>query len=400
MFDIAVIGLGMIGSAALRHLSAPVNGLRVAGIGPAEPDDWATHQGAFASHYDRARITRVTDPDRAWAILAQRSIASYAEIERRSGIAFHAPVGHLRVNTLPESAGDPFGAAAAIGQALGAPVEPLDGDQIGAQFPYLNAPAGARGLYERGGAGYINPRALVAAQLAIAAQQGAAITRAEVVGLARDRAGFVLATGDGQTIAARRVLISTHGYTNALVRPLLGHALDLENQAHTTVYAELADDQAQRLAGMPSLIWSLASDPVLPSVYTTPPTVYPDGRVYFKIGGPLHRPLLLPDADAIRVWFQGPGNPEEIGALQNVLIGLVRDLEVRRWSAKPCMNTYTAHGYPYVDQLDAGLFVCTGGCGSAAKSSDEIGRMGALLAQHGAWSYDLPASTFQAVLAS
>ena len=63
------------------------------------------------------------------------------------------------------------------------------------------------------------------------------------------------------------------------------------------------------------------------------------------------------------------------------------------------MNSYTVHGYPYVDQLDEGLFVCAGGCGSAAKSSDEIGHMGALLAQHGAWSYDLPASTFQAVKA-
>jgi sarcosine oxidase len=400
MFDIAVIGLGMIGSAALRHLSAPATGLRVAGIGPAEPGDWASHQGAFASHYDRARITRVTDPDRAWAILAQRSIASYAEIERRSGIAFHSPVGHLRVNTLPAAAGDPFGAAAAIGRELGAPIEPLDGDQIGAQFAYLNAPANARGLYERGGAGYINPRALVAAQLAIAADQGAAITRAEVAGLARGGDGFVLTTDAGETIAARRVLISAHGYTNALVRPLLGRALELENQAHTTVYAELSGEQAERLGGMPSLIWSLASDPVLPSIYTTPPAAYPDGQVYLKIGGPLHQPLLLPDAEAIRAWFQGPGNPEEIAALQGVLLDLVRGLEVRRWSAKPCMNTYTAHGYPYVDQLDAGLFVCTGGCGSAAKSSDEIGRMGALLAQHGAWHYDLPASTFRAVLAS
>ena len=46
-----------------RALSEAGGELRVAGVGPAEPDNWAAHQGAFASHYDHARITRVTDPD-------------------------------------------------------------------------------------------------------------------------------------------------------------------------------------------------------------------------------------------------------------------------------------------------------------------------------------------------
>lgn len=72
MFDVAVIGLGMIGSAALRYLSQSQTGLRVIGIGPAEPSDWKTHAGTFASHYDQARLMRVTDADRIWATLAQR----------------------------------------------------------------------------------------------------------------------------------------------------------------------------------------------------------------------------------------------------------------------------------------------------------------------------------------
>lgn len=194
-----------------------------------------------------------------------------------------------------------------------------------------------------------------------------------------------------------RVLISAHGYTNTLLRPLLHCSLDLVNMAHTSVYAQLAPDQMQRLATMPSLIWSLSAHPVLPSVYMTPPTTYPDGLVYLKIGGPLFSHPILHTPEAIRDWFQSAGNPTEIVALEGALLELIPDLKVSRWSSKPCMNTYTAHGYPYVDQLDDGLFVCIGGCGSAAKSSDEIGRMGALLAQHGAWSYDLPASTFQAV---
>lgn len=57
-----------------------------------------------------------------------------------------------------------------------------------------------------------------------------------------------------------------------------------------------------------------------------------------------------------------------------------------------------ASGYPYADQLDENLFVVTGGNGSAAKSSDEIGRVGALLAAHGSWTYDLDAAHFKAHL--
>jgi sarcosine oxidase len=400
MFDVAVIGLGMLGSAALRYLSQPDTGLSVLGIGPAEPENWSIHQGAFASHYDQARITRITDPDRVWATLARRSIGSYTEIERSSGIRFHSPVGHLRVNTHPPIEDDLFTRAEAIGQSLTAPLERLDRAQLVARFPYLNIPAVAEGLYEWGGAGYINPRALVAAQLTVAAAQGAMVVREEVSEIARDGGAFVLRTNGGQSLHAARVLISAHGYTNLLVRPLLNRELDLVNMAHTTVYAQLAPDQAQRLGTMPSLIWSLQEHPVLESLYTTPPTTYPDGRVALKIGGPLFTHPTLETPQAIREWFQSAGNPIEIAALQGALLDLIPVLEVSGWRSKPCMNTYTAHGYPYVDQLDDGVFVCTGGCGSAAKSSDEIGRMGALLVQHGSWAYDLEATTFQAVQAS
>ncbi|HEU5015191.1 MAG TPA: FAD-dependent oxidoreductase [Roseiflexaceae bacterium] len=397
MFDVAVIGLGMIGSAALRYLSKPETGLRAVGVGPAEPQDWATHQGAFASHYDQARITRVTDPDTIWATLAQRAMNTYAEIERSSGMQFHYPVGHLRINPRPDREGNLFDTAEAIGRMLDAPLERLDSAHLAAQFPYLRIPDTAEGLYEHGGAGFINPRALVAAQLTIAAAQGATMVREEVAQLARADQGFVLTTSSGQTVRAKRVLISAHGYTNALVQPLLNRALDLVSMAHTTVYAAIADAQVQELSAMPSVIWPVEGHPALESIYTTPAMRYPDGRVYLKTGGPLFTHPILDTPESMLEWFHSAGNPIEIEALQEVLLTIMPNLDVQGWSSKPCMNTYTSHGYPYVDQLDENLFLCTGGCGSGAKSSNEIGRMGALLAQHGAWTCDLPASDFRAV---
>lgn len=397
MYDVAVIGLGMMGSAALRYLSKRTTGLHAVGIGPGEPQDWTTYAGPFASHYDQARITRITDPDTIWATLAQRAIDSYAEIEQASNVRFHYPVGHLRIDPGAPGEAELFTAAETIGRALNASVDRLDHAQLVRQFPYLNIPAAAKGLYEHGGAGFINPRALVAAQLAIAEAQGAALVREAVVGWSRVDHGFLLTTGSGQTIRADRVLLCTHGYTNLLLASSLGQTLDLVNMAHSTVYAEVSSEQARQLAAMPSLIWPLDRHPVLDSVYTTPAMPYADGRSYLKIGGPLFTHPLLETPAAMREWFQSPGNPIEIQALREVLIDLIPGLQVSGWKSKPCMNTYTAHGYPYVDQLGDGVFVCTGGCGSAAKSSDEIGRMGALLVQYGRWLYDLPASSFHAV---
>jgi sarcosine oxidase len=40
--------------------------------------------------------------------------------------------------------------------------------------------------------------------------------------------------------------------------------------------------------------------------------------------------------------------------------------------------------------------VLTGGNGSAAKSADEIGRMGAEMLRAGQWAYDLEAAHFRA----
>ena len=62
------------------------------------------------------------------------------------------------------------------------------------------------------------------------------------------------------------------------------------------------------------------------------------------------------------------------------------------------MITYSAHGNPYIDALEAGrLYVTTAGNGMGAKSSDEIGRIGALLCASGEWHSDLNREDFRAV---
>ncbi|HSG54049.1 MAG TPA: FAD-dependent oxidoreductase, partial [Paracoccaceae bacterium] len=88
---IAVIGAGMIGAAAARHLAQ--GGHQVMLIGPPEPQDKAAHPGVFASHYDEGRITRALDPWPFWSRASQASIARYHQIEADSGLRFFHETG-------------------------------------------------------------------------------------------------------------------------------------------------------------------------------------------------------------------------------------------------------------------------------------------------------------------
>src|SRR3546814_10696078 len=69
--------------------------------------------------YDEGRMTRVVDPDPAWAVTARRSIDRYAEIEARSGIRFFTQSGYLGIGG-PGS--DYLARSEATGRALGADV--------------------------------------------------------------------------------------------------------------------------------------------------------------------------------------------------------------------------------------------------------------------------------------
>lgn len=388
-YDVAVIGNGLIGAAASRYLSAA--GLQVAAIGPGEPADWQKHDGVFASHYDQGRITRIIDPDSVWAHLAARSIAAYGEIEAQSGIVFHQRSGGLRISPDPAATGDTLNQAERIGCDYGAVYERLTAPQLAEHFPFLQITPGSVGLWEQGGAGYINPRALVQAQLQLASAQGALIIPETVTALEKEPTHVNVLTAVGRQIAARKLLIAAGGYTNHLLpRPLA-----LRPKAVSVLLAQIGAAELQRLAGMTTLIWRLADHPVLASIYAAPPIRYPDGNSYLKIGGTLKQPRYLYEPQEFREWFHSPGDPHELAALREVLLTLLPGLRVEAFASKPCVVTYTTHERPYVACLEADwLYVAAGGCGSAAKSSNEIGRMAALLVEKGQWAYELPAEWF------
>ncbi len=60
-------------------------------------------------------------------------------------------------------------------------------------------------------------------------------------------------------------------------------------------------------------------------------------------------------------------------------------LDLSRTTMAACVTSFTPTGYPAISWSGSRrIGVLSGGCGAAAKSSDEIGRLGAELLFHGA----------------
>ena len=422
-FDLAVVGAGLIGAAAARHACA--DGVRVALIGPSEqPHDTACgERSVFGAHHDEGRIARCTGPDPTWALLAQRSIARYAEISSASGIEFFAEVGHLAVG--PRGAPD-LDVRHRTAVEAGLACERLDEEALRRQFPRLAFPGGTEGIWEPSRSGHISARRLVQAQVRAAVTHGHCArfdVHAESVhepepavetGTKKCCCGcWLVRLRGGGVVRARKVLLACGAFINGPAALLpRGLALDLCNKTIQTVQRSVSVADAARLAGMPSIIAKFPGDW---SAYVLPPIEYPDGRLVLKLGGervlPPAPPLaataneadesrapspptttgdgrLLATVEDLVSWYRSGGDPTAAAEMAAMLESLVPGLEaadtVRADASADC---YTPTGLPFIGPvvggggrgitIAAGLFVATGGNGQAAKSSDEIGRLGA-----------------------
>lgn len=393
MYDIIVIGKGLMGAAATRHLVTNFPNLSVAAVGPDEPQNRKAHDGVFASHYDQGRITRILDRSPIWGHLAAKSIGRYATIEAEGSVQFHHKVGCLRVHDEAEAIADVKTAT----QAHNPIYDVLDPQQTHERFPYFDFGDAFTAFDEGGDAGYVNPRQLVMAQCNAAQKRGATIIRETVQHLEEKSDYTELMTFEGNRHQAKKVLITAGGFSNLL----LAKRLAVELIAHNILLAELPPSEIERLEGMPSLITSF-QQANYPSLYMLPPIIYPDGKTYIKLGGPYGRANfeedLLHSREDLVDWFQSNGNAKIVEQLQQMLHTLLPNLQVENYLSHPCLITMTNHVRPYIDTVVSNkIYVTVGGNGASAKSSDEIGRMGAMLCATDEWHSELEQSEFQVV---
>lgn len=367
-FKFIVIGRGMMGAAAAKYLARQTDGIAV--IGPDEPEDRKAHEGVFASHYDEGRITRTIDPYRDWALLANRSIARYGEIAKESGIDFYTEAGCVGV---APSDSDYLNDTRRAAISLGVEIASLDAAGLKAQFPYFAFPAGSAGIFEAKGAGHISPRKLVRAQSLLAEKAGAAVIRDHVISIREEGGAAVVTTAGGEFYRAEKVLLAAGGFS--ISQNLLPQSVDMTVYGRTVALFEVAEEDAHRFAGMPSLILDAPGI----DIYLLPPIRYPDGRLYLKIGGDPDNLVLNNDRD-MRAWFRTDGREIAREHFEGIVARIVPELEARSISSASCVVSYTKSRYPMIGYTASPhIAVLTGCSGTSAKSSDEIGRLGAEL---------------------
>ncbi|MBT1513314.1 FAD-dependent oxidoreductase [Bradyrhizobium sp. SRL28] len=361
---LAVIGRGLIGSPAARHLSKM--GHDVALIGPDEPADYSRHSGVFGSHYDEGRITRRFDPEPFWVQMNCAAISRYDEISAESGVEFYREVGVLHVGRSENPNVTSVGKITAEAEIL---CEAYSDTRLAERFPFLRSTAGMLGYFEPRNAGHISPRRLVRAQTIAAERAGARIIDEPALGISESGSGVTIRTRSGG-VDAERVLVAAGGYTQSL----LGQSLGFTVYARTVAMFRLGAAEVQRLAGMPSM---RCIGPKGDNPYILPPIPYPDGQTWLKLGGdPVDLPLES-EAD-IKDWFKSGGSIDVADGLQKQILDRIRDLKFEERRVVPCMTTYGDKDLPCIGPLSERVAVAFGCYGKSAKCSDELGRLGGM----------------------
>ena len=363
MYKIAVIGRGLIGSAAGRHLSMISDGIAV--IGPNEPEDPVKHEGVFASHYDEGRMVRFVDPQISWSITAKRSIERFLQLQMDSGINFFTTSGYLGLQGpefLDYLEGSEFSA-----KTVNANFKRINADEIRKDYPFLSIDDNTVGLVEAGLAGHISPRNMVNAQTKIARKLGADIIEHEVEKISLNNKAVEITLGNNEKLLAEKVLVATGAFTDAC--DLLPKSLNLIVYGRTVVLAEIDKHLEEILNIMPTMYVADSN------AYILPPIKYPDGKTYLKIGIGSKSDKILNSRSELIEWFQGKGSEQDFRDFREYISHLIPSLQdCENWHTKSCAVTQTATGLPYIDYVvEDRIAVATGGNGKAAKSADDWG---------------------------
>ena len=377
------MGAGMLGASAARHLSLDPAAGAVTVIGPDEPRHGTSHECGvpFGAWHDEARLTRVVADDDVWATLARESIDRYGQIAAEGGQPFHRTQGVIHVHEAPVG----FERQLAVARRHLAHFVVRSPEE----YPYLRMKAGTQIIAEFGGAGTVNPRVLVQNQLAAAASRGATVVRDYVVGLDVAIDGVQVRTSDGNTLSADRVVVAAGAYVQAF--GLLPEPLPVQSVGITALFFRVGGVAAEVLARMPGILWN--GDGGHHCLYSVPPTRYPDGNLWFKVGSFRHS-CPMQTSDEIDEWHRRDGSTSEAAFLRTWVDEHIPVLSGSDGHAIGCTITESASTFPIIREVAPRVVVATGCGGAAAKSSDEIGRIAAKLVTQGRWDSTLDQTHF------
>ena len=366
--DVCVVGKGLLGSAAARHLAEM--GLNVLLVGPDEPLVRSEHSGVFGSHYDSGRITRIIDTDLYCARIAEASISRYRDLEESSGINFFEAAGHIAVSPVE----DYISGITNTAQQLRVDYKSLTNNELVDTFPYFAFDDEVSGVYEHSTGGYVNPRNLIKAQSQMVLNAKSEILTESVSNIEKCEDFFEVFTESGKEVKANEVLVASGVFSERLIQD--SQELDLEICESTVVLAELREENVMELEKMPSVIFRHESE-IEKGIYLLPPIRYPDRKIYIKIGHSESRPMSDPEINLVK-WFQSDGDQAIADWLQSQLFSLLPNTSFVNIKTESCAVSRSSTGRQFIDVIDeSGIHVLLAGNGYSAKSSDELGRIAA-----------------------
>ena len=176
--------------------------------------------------------------------------------------------------------------------------------------------------------------------------------------------------------------------------------LDLKLTAQTVAYVEISESQAMEFKSQkfPSIVTSY-NDGLLDGTYILPPVKYPDGKWIIKLGHHDVFEKVLENESEVKDWYENheEGSLEAVLELERFLKEFLPGMKVLGVKGGSCVTTKTPERLaPFVDEIGEGVFVAVGGCGYAAKSCDEIGRIAAVLAAKQEWTTKIPRRAMRA----
>lgn len=390
IYDTIIIGQGLTGSAAAKYLSQSMKNVAI--LGPDEST--ASKEGIiFSSHYDQSRIQRIIGKDETWTLLNKLSVEQYASLEEESKIRFHSGVGCLYVN--------PYGSDFYLdkvfeqGKRFGLDFQSFQNNgSIISAFPDLNIPKAAKGIFETSPSGYINPRLLIQAQLNIFQKNGGKIFNETANDLNYANGQFIISTLSGKIYRSKKILLATGAFINFF--KLLKRKLVLNLKSETTIWAKVNNEEAQRLSGLPSLLYEIEESEIK-NIYLLPPVQYADGNYYVKMGANIPDDIFFKDLDEIQHWFEEKENNKGLDILRNTLHKLISKLAVEEYALKKCIVAFTQHGKPYIGEADRDLYFVSGGNGYSAMCSDALGSIAASLVMENKFPGEFSPKDFEPV---
>jgi sarcosine oxidase len=208
-YDLAVIGLGAVGSAALYQLSK--RGLSVLGIDQFDPP----HQ--YGSSHGETRITRLAVGEgRDYVALAMRSHQIWEEIFARSGKQIYHPTGGILLDSGVHAWGK-HGTKSFLDQTISyardfnIKHELADSKAIKARFPQFLVEKTSKAYLEKS-AGYLLPELAIATQLELAKENGATVlTNTQVKSIQKSPSSTYLDLGESK-IEVGKVILTAGGW--------------------------------------------------------------------------------------------------------------------------------------------------------------------------------------------